>query len=111
MYMFLQQKSELQITAVVCMYWFEYLITPSHSAYFAFSLYRSAHQMVFHPTQILYFCAFSLLFNAPYTISRILPFFFTCKKHWIMAILTTLLIVGCIQNYTFAHPYLLADNR
>ena len=72
---------------------------------------RSAHQALLHPTQILYFGAFCLLFNAPYTISRILPFFFTCKKHWQFTILTTLLIIGCIQNYTFAHPYLLADNR
>ena len=32
---------------------------------------RSAHQMVLHPTQLLYFCAFSLCFSAPYAISRL----------------------------------------
>ena len=72
---------------------------------------RSAHLPVLHPTQVLYFCAFCLFWNAPYAPARIEPFIEKCKKHWIICLTTVLLIFGIVKNYTMAHPYLLADNR
>ena len=72
---------------------------------------RQAHQVVPHPTQILYFCAFSLAFSAPYAISRILPFVSFCRKHWIWLSLIVFVVVLTIKECTIAHPYLLADNR
>ena len=72
---------------------------------------RSAHQVVLHPTQVLYFSAFCLCFSAPYAISRIEPFFEKCKKHWIVLLGFVLFVISVIKSYTLAHPYLLADNR
>ena len=73
---------------------------------------RSAHQVVLHPMQILYFAAFSLSFSAPYALSRLEPFAEHCKRHWILALSIIMCIVGVIKSYgTIAHPYLLADNR
>ena len=43
---------------------------------------RSAHQVVMHPTQLLYFSAFCLVLGAPYALTRLEPFFDTIKRHW-----------------------------
>ncbi len=72
---------------------------------------RTAHQVVLHPMQILYFAAFCTALGAPYALTRIKPFLQTCKRHPILCIMATILIIGTAQSYTMAHPYLLADNR
>ena len=72
---------------------------------------KSAHQVMMHLTQVLYFCAFCLFFSAPYAISRIEPFFNAVKRHFIFIGLAMLMIIGIIKSFTVAHPYLLADNR
>ena len=72
---------------------------------------RNAHLPVLHPTQVLYFCAFCLVWSAPYAPARIEPFVEKCKKHWMICLTTFLIIFGTVKNYTMAHPYLLADNR
>jgi alpha-1,2-glucosyltransferase len=72
---------------------------------------RTAHAVVIHPTQVLYFCAFCLAFSAPYGLSRLWPFWQTCKKHWLLMPLATIVISSIVNTFTLAHPYLLADNR
>lgn len=72
---------------------------------------RTAHTVMIHPTQVLYFCAFSLVFSAPYSISRIEPFLMTCKKHWLVMPVMAAVCVSVVKSYTLAHQYLLADNR
>ena len=73
---------------------------------------RSAHVPVLHPTQVFYFCAFSLFWSAPYAFpARLEPFYEKCKKHWMISCMSILLILGTVKSYTLAHPYLLADNR
>lgn len=72
---------------------------------------RSAHQVVMHPTQILYFSAFSVMLSAPYALTRLLPFYELCKKHWAILAFAIVCVIGVIKSYTIAHPYLLADNR
>ena len=72
---------------------------------------RSAHQVVMHPTQILYFSAFCLAWGAPYALARLEPFFETIKRHWIASGIVLMIMIGTVQSYTMAHPYLLADNR
>ena len=76
-----------------------------------FLLFRSAHQVVMHPTQVLYFCGFCLFFSAPYAVSKIQPFLSACYRHYIIFGLSVLNVIGVIWKFTIAHPYLLADNR
>merc|ERR1711899_716884 len=72
---------------------------------------RSAHQVVLHPTQVLYFFAFCLCFTAPFSISRLEPFYDMVKKHWLLTSIFVAIVISVIQSYSLAHPYLLADNR
>ena len=72
---------------------------------------RTAHQVVVHPTQVLYYCAFCALLGAPYALGRLQPFFEFVRKHWVLAAAVTITVIGIIKGCTMAHPYLLADNR
>ena len=110
-------KKVFQLVFLVLKDCFGYLIVAS--TFVVFVVYnqgvvvgdRSAHQVVMHPSQILYFSAFCLAWGAPYALARLEPFFETIKRHWIAAGITLTLMVGIVQSYTMAHPYLLADNR
>lgn len=74
---------------------------------------RSAHTATFHPMQICYFVAFSLGLSAPFCFSKVKLNNFAnfCQKHWIFTGMCALAVAFCIDSYTIAHPYLLADNR
>ena len=72
---------------------------------------RSAHVAVFHPTQLLYFCAFSLGFSAPFCVTKARVFLLYCRRHYFLLALACLLAYATVDGYTLAHPYLLADNR
>ena len=72
---------------------------------------KSAHIAVFHPTQILYFSAFSLCFSAPFFVTKYKAFLAFVSKHYFVTLVSIITSVIVVQNYTMAHPYLLADNR
>jgi len=72
---------------------------------------KEAHAVVFHPTQLLYFSAFSLAFSWPFCLTRWRACLAWTKRHWIAATVATLVTLGIVGGFTLAHPYLLADNR
>lgn len=72
---------------------------------------RSAHTASFHPTQVLYFCLFSLAFSAPFCISRVKVFVHHARKHFVLFGFAVFIIYVIVEGYTLAHEYLLADNR
>ncbi|QQP36941.1 Dol-P-Glc:Glc(2)Man(9)GlcNAc(2)-PP-Dol alpha-1_2-glucosyltransferase [Caligus rogercresseyi] len=74
---------------------------------------RLAHTAVFHPTQLLYFFGFSLVFSAPHCLWKIKGFLkYVLKKRPIALAALVLFIYGILREYgDLAHPYLLADNR
>ena len=74
---------------------------------------RSAHAATFHPMQVCYFAAFALAFSSPYCVTRtrLLHFVHFARKHWVFVGVCALAVAFCIDSYTLAHPYLLADNR
>jgi len=72
---------------------------------------RTAHAVVFHPTQLLYFCGFSAAFSAPFSLTRWRAFLAFACRHWLILSMCVLLALATVDAYTLAHPYLLADNR
>lgn len=72
---------------------------------------RSAHAATFHPTQLLYFCAFTLAFSAPFFATKTRVFLLYARRHYLLLSLGALLAYATVDGYTLAHPYLLADNR
>lgn len=72
---------------------------------------KSAHTVVFHPTQVAYFCGFAALFSAPFCVTRVVLFLHYGRKHWVITALALLLTAATVNGYSVAHPYLLADNR
>ena len=74
---------------------------------------RSSHQSVFNVPQLLYFSAFALFFGAPILISKdkVSRFIYTVKKKLVYAVAFAMFCIYIITNYTYVHPYLLADNR
>ncbi len=72
---------------------------------------KDAHQVSFHPTQVLYFCAFCLALNAPYQATKIVRFLRYVRKHVFLTAATLAVISAIVHFFTLAHPYLLADNR
>lgn len=72
---------------------------------------REAHVASFHPTQVLYFAAFSLGLAWPFFLP-LLPAFLTFVRRHYRAIIFQAILCYCIVDvYSLAHPYLLADNR
>ncbi len=72
---------------------------------------RDAHKPTFHPTQVLYFCGFSLAMSAPYCVARFRAFMNFASRRYITLFLAIVVACGIVDAYTLAHPYLLADNR
>ena len=75
---------------------------------------RTAHVATFHPIQVLYFVAFTTVFTAPYVVSKskIVGLWNCCRKHWVLMVLITLVIISVVDSYgSIAHKFLLADNR
>jgi len=74
---------------------------------------KSAHQACFHAAQLGYFSLFTLSLAVPHlvTLTKLYRFMSWVLKNKILVIL--LIIVSCllVANFTFEHPYLLADNR
>eukprot|EP00094_Tigriopus_californicus_P006363 TCALIF_06127-PA protein Name:"Similar to ALG10B Putative Dol-P-Glc:Glc(2)Man(9)GlcNAc(2)-PP-Dol alpha-1,2-glucosyltransferase (Homo sapiens)" AED:0.03 eAED:0.03 QI:935/0.5/0.66/1/1/1/3/514/266 len=72
---------------------------------------REAHVACFHPTQVLYFCAFCLGLAWPFLLP-LLPAFLTFgRRHYRLIIFQAILCYCIVDVYSLAHPYLLADNR
>ena len=76
---------------------------------------RSNHQASFHLTQIFYFCAFSCFFTIStflFNLKKIKSVFIFFKIHFKVLIIIFLpLFCLIIHNFSYEHPFLLADNR
>ena len=74
---------------------------------------RSAHVAVFHPTQVLYFAGFTLGMSAPYfvTLTKVRRFVTFSRRHYLFMGVSAILCYCVVDSFTYAHPYLLADNR
>lgn len=76
---------------------------------------RSNHQASFHLTQIFYFCSFSCFFTLSTfllnlkKIKNLLEFFKVNFKSIIILVLPIFCLI--IHNFSYEHPFLLADNR
>ncbi|XP_054974153.1 dol-P-Glc:Glc(2)Man(9)GlcNAc(2)-PP-Dol alpha-1,2-glucosyltransferase [Sorex araneus] len=74
---------------------------------------RSSHEACLHVPQLFYFCAFTLCFSAPHLLSvgRLRAFLrLAWRRRGACALLTALGLVA-VWRFTYAHKYLLADNR
>ncbi|XP_033106523.1 putative Dol-P-Glc:Glc(2)Man(9)GlcNAc(2)-PP-Dol alpha-1,2-glucosyltransferase isoform X2 [Anneissia japonica] len=74
---------------------------------------RSSHQAVLNFPQIFYFFSFTLGLGAPFLItpSKVISFIKACLRNvFILGILVAISTV-IIVNFTYVHPYLVADNR
>ena len=69
--------------------------------------------MVLHLPQLLYFLLFTLVFALPHlvTIDKLKRFLFAARNNSYKC--ASFLLVCCyiLYNYSYEHPYLLADNR
>ena len=72
---------------------------------------KEAHTASFHPTQVLYFCAFSAAFSFPFALTKIRKFLGFAWRHIIFTVISTALMTLTVHKFTLAHKYLLADNR
>ena len=76
---------------------------------------RSNHQVSFHLCQLFYFWSFSCLFSfssflfSYRKIKNLFQFLNNNVKLLILIVLPCILII--VKNFTFEHPFLLADNR
>jgi len=75
---------------------------------------RSNHVPILHVPQLFYYLAFSAFFLMNYVtlefIKKLLKVIFSMKGLAIVSLCVGVLYL-LIQRYTYAHPYLLADNR
>ena len=74
---------------------------------------RSAHQAVLHLPQVLYFCAFTLFFAVPFLVTpgKLKRFAISCSHHKLNVCAVMATLWTAVYWFTYAHPYLLADNR
>ncbi|XP_040834812.1 dol-P-Glc:Glc(2)Man(9)GlcNAc(2)-PP-Dol alpha-1,2-glucosyltransferase [Ochotona curzoniae] len=74
---------------------------------------RSSHEAVLHLPQLFYFSAFTLFFSAPHLLSpgKVKAFLGLAWKRRIQFSALTLLCMLVVWKFTYAHKYLLADNR
>ncbi|XP_064632019.1 putative Dol-P-Glc:Glc(2)Man(9)GlcNAc(2)-PP-Dol alpha-1,2-glucosyltransferase [Lineus longissimus] len=74
---------------------------------------RTSHEACFHAPQLFYFFAFTLGMSFMHLITpeKIWNFLKYLWRHPIMTILICAIMTGCIWKFTYAHRYLLADNR
>lgn len=74
---------------------------------------RTSHQACLHFPQVFYFFAFTLFFSFPVSLCfiRVCHFFEALKKRPFFFLSLTCIALLLVWKFTFAHSYLLADNR
>lgn len=74
---------------------------------------KSAHEAVFNAPQLGYFLAFTLVSAAPHLISiyKIKHCLLVIRNNIFICLVLVVTSFLLIQNYTFVHQYILADNR
>lgn len=74
---------------------------------------KTSHEVVVHVPQLGYFLLFTLAHAAPYLLlpSILMDFSRSLLRRPFLYALIVLASILCVQNFTYAHRYLLADNR
>lgn len=72
---------------------------------------RSAHEVSFHPTQLLYFCGFTLALTWPYHASKLGRFAAFVRKNSAACAVCLATAVATVARFHLEHAYLVADNR
>ncbi|GAB5573664.1 dol-P-Glc:Glc(2)Man(9)GlcNAc(2)-PP-Dol alpha-1 [Prionailurus iriomotensis] len=74
---------------------------------------RSSHEACLHFPQLFYFFSFTLFFSFPHLLSpgKIRAFLSLVWKRRIQFFMITLVSLFLVWKFTYAHKYLLADNR
>lgn len=74
---------------------------------------RSSHQACLHIPQLFYFCAFAFCFSSPHllVLSRLRAFAGLVWRRCGTCALLILLGLAAVWRFSYAHKYLLADNR
>ncbi|XP_060050622.1 dol-P-Glc:Glc(2)Man(9)GlcNAc(2)-PP-Dol alpha-1,2-glucosyltransferase isoform X2 [Erinaceus europaeus] len=74
---------------------------------------RDSHEACLHLPQLFYFCSFTLLFSCPHlaTPSRLRAFLGWARRRRALFLLLTVACMLLVWRFTYAHKYLLADNR
>ncbi|CAN7983908.1 unnamed protein product [Ixodes hexagonus] len=74
---------------------------------------KSAHQACLHFPQLGYFLLFSALSGAPFFLQRhiLSDFCHSLRRRPYLYAVLVLASVLAVQNFSYVHPYLLADNR
>ncbi|KAF7246620.1 Dol-P-Glc:Glc(2)Man(9)GlcNAc(2)-PP-Dol alpha-1,2-glucosyltransferase [Varanus komodoensis] len=74
---------------------------------------RSSHEACLHFPQLFYFLSFTLFFSFPYLVtpSKIAQFLRSVRTHLLQYSIFTIIALFLVWRYTYAHKYLLADNR
>uniref|UniRef100_A0A2R8ZL97 Dol-P-Glc:Glc(2)Man(9)GlcNAc(2)-PP-Dol alpha-1,2-glucosyltransferase n=1 Tax=Pan paniscus TaxID=9597 RepID=A0A2R8ZL97_PANPA len=75
--------------------------------------YSISHEACLHFPQLFYFFSFTLFFSFPHLLSpsKIKTFLSLVWKRRILFFVVTLVSVFLVWKFTYAHKYLLADNR
>ncbi|XP_028601725.2 dol-P-Glc:Glc(2)Man(9)GlcNAc(2)-PP-Dol alpha-1,2-glucosyltransferase [Podarcis muralis] len=74
---------------------------------------RSSHEACLHFPQIFYFLSFTLVFSFPHLVTpgKMVNFLRSVQKHFLRYSILTTVSLFLVWKFTFAHKYLLADNR
>jgi len=72
---------------------------------------RSAHEVNFHPTQVLYFCGFTLALTWPYHATKLARFAALVRKHPAACAAALATAAAVVSGFHLEHRYLVADNR
>ncbi|XP_032914920.1 putative Dol-P-Glc:Glc(2)Man(9)GlcNAc(2)-PP-Dol alpha-1,2-glucosyltransferase [Catharus ustulatus] len=74
---------------------------------------RSSHEACLHFPQLFYFLSFTVFFSFPHllTPTKIRKFLLSLRKHPVQYSLIIVISLFLIWKFTYAHKYLLADNR
>lgn len=74
---------------------------------------RTSHEVCLHFPQLFYFLSFTLFFSLPVSLcsNRVRRFFQALKKRPLFFLSLTCIALLLVWKFTYAHRYLLADNR
>lgn len=74
---------------------------------------RSSHEVCLHFPQLFYFFSFTLFFSFPHLVtpSKIVSFLHSLRRNWLQYIVVATTSLFLVWKFTYAHKYLLADNR
>lgn len=74
---------------------------------------RTSHEVCLHFPQLFYFFSFTLFFSLPVSLcsNRVHRFFQALKKRPLFFLSLTCIALLLVWKFTYAHSYLLADNR